>query len=80
MYFSTGNEGAFSTTPASCLVRVSENAHVQIIRRFERKSSFNQFSYWDFAQKRAVVGFIKIQNDTTANLIDTYVSQQEEVV
>jgi hypothetical protein len=35
------------------------------------KISIDQFSYWDFAQKRAIVDFYKIQNDKlTANLID----------
>jgi Fe-S cluster assembly protein SufD len=80
MYFSTGNEAALLVQPRN-LVIVGENAHVQIIDviRFERKSSFNQFSYRDFCSKRAIVDFIKFKTIHLPLAIDnTYVSQQEE--
>ena len=82
MYFSTGNEAALLVQPRN-LVIVGENAHVQII---ERHQSLNENPVLTnsvteiFAQKRAIVDYYKIQNDTLeANLIDnTYVSQQKE--
>lgn len=82
MYFSTGNEAALMTQPRN-LVIVGENSHVQII---ERHQSLNDNPVLTnsvteiFAQKRAIVDYYKIQNDTLeANLIDnTYVSQQKE--
>ncbi|MDP3680682.1 MAG: Fe-S cluster assembly protein SufD [Flavobacterium sp.] len=82
MYFSTGNEAALLVQPRN-LVIVGENSHVQII---ERHQSLNENPVLTnsvteiFAQKRAIVDYYKIQNDTLeANLIDnTYVSQQKE--
>jgi len=82
MYFSTGNEAALLVQPRN-LVIVGENSHVQII---ERHQSLNENPVLTnsvteiFAQKRAIVDFYKIQNDTLeANLIDnTYVSQKQE--
>ena len=82
MYFSTGNEAALLVQPRN-LVIVGENSHVQII---ERHQSLNENLVLTnsvteiFAQKRAIVDYYKIQNDTLdANLIDnTYVSQQKE--
>ncbi|TDE31602.1 MULTISPECIES: Fe-S cluster assembly protein SufD [Flavobacterium] len=82
MYFSTGNEVALMVQPRN-LVIVGENSHVQII---ERHQSLNENPVLTnsvteiFAQKRAIVDYYKIQNDTLeANLIDnTYVSQQKE--
>jgi Fe-S cluster assembly protein SufD len=82
MYFSTGNEAALLVQPRN-LVVVGENSHVQII---ERHQSLNENPVLTnsvteiFAQKRAIVDYYKIQNDTLeANLIDnTYVSQQKE--
>jgi Fe-S cluster assembly protein SufD len=82
MYFSTGNEAALLVQPRNLIV-VGENAHVQII---ERHQSLNENPVLTnsvteiFAQKRAIIDYYKIQNDTLdANLIDnTYVSQQQE--
>ncbi|MDI6048455.1 Fe-S cluster assembly protein SufD [Flavobacterium sp. XS2P24] len=82
MYFSTGNEASLLVQPRN-LVIVGENSHVQII---ERHQSLNENPVLTnsvteiFAQKRAIVDYYKIQNDTLeANLIDnTYVSQQKE--
>jgi Fe-S cluster assembly protein SufD len=82
MYFSTGNEAALMVQPRN-LVVVDENSHVQII---ERHQSLNENPVLTnsvteiFAQKRAIVDYYKIQNDTLeANLIDnTFVSQQKE--
>ncbi|MDI5894034.1 Fe-S cluster assembly protein SufD [Flavobacterium algoritolerans] len=82
MYFSTGNEAALLVQPRN-LVIVGENSHVQII---ERHQSLNENPVLTnsvteiFAQKRAIVDYYKIQNDTLeANLIDnTFVSQQKE--
>ena len=82
MYFSTGNESALLIQPRNLIV-VGENAHVQII---ERHQSLNENPVLTnsvseiFAEKRAIVDYYKIQNDTLeANLIDnTFVSQQQE--
>ena len=82
MYFSTGNESALLVQPRNLIV-VNENAHVQII---ERHQSLNENPVLTnsvteiFAEKRAVVDYYKIQNDTLeANLIDnTFISQQQE--
>ncbi|MBG6110949.1 Fe-S cluster assembly protein SufD [Flavobacterium sp. CG_9.10] len=82
MYFSTGSEAALMVQPRN-LVIVGENSHVQII---ERHQSLNENPVLTnsvteiFAQKRAIVDYYKIQNDTLeANLIDnTYVSQKQE--
>jgi Fe-S cluster assembly protein SufD len=82
MYFSTGNESALMVQPRN-LVVVGENSHAQII---ERHQSFTENPVLTnsvteiFAQKRAIVDYYKIQNDTLeANLIDnTYVSQKQE--
>ncbi|CAM3949470.1 Fe-S cluster assembly protein SufD [Flavobacterium weaverense] len=82
MYFSTGNQAALLVQPRN-LVIVGENSHVQII---ERHQSLNENPVLTnsvteiFAEKRAIVDYYKIQNDTLeANLIDnTFVSQQQE--
>ena len=82
MYFSTGNESALLIQPRNLIV-VGENANVQII---ERHQSLNENPVLTnsvseiFAEKRAIVDYYKIQNDTLeANLIDnTFVSQQQE--
>ena len=84
IYFSTGSETALMVQPRN-LVIVGENAHVQII---ERHQSLNENPGLTnsvteiFAQKRAIVDYYKIQNDTLeANLIDnTYVSQKQESI
>jgi Fe-S cluster assembly protein SufD len=82
MYFSTGNEAALLVQPRN-LVIVGENSHVQIIERHQSLTEnpvLTNSVTEIFAQKRAIVDYYKIQNDTLeANLIDnTYVSQQEE--
>lgn len=84
IYFSTGSETALMVQPRN-LVIVGENAHVQII---ERHQSLNENPGLTnsvteiFAQKRAIVDYYKIQNDTLeANLIDnTFVSQKQESI
>ena len=84
IYFSTGSEAALMVQPRN-LVIVGENAHVQII---ERHQSLNENPGLTnsvteiFAQKRAIIDYYKIQNDTLeANLIDnTYVSQKQESI
>ena len=84
IYFSTGSETALMLQPRN-LVIVGENAHVQII---ERHQSLNENpgitnSVTEiFAQKRAIIDYYKIQNDTLeANLIDnTFVSQKQESI
>ena len=84
IYFSTGSEAALMVQPRN-LVIVGENAHVQII---ERHQSLNENPGLTnsvteiFAQKRAIVDYYKIQNDTLeANLIDnTFVSQKQESI
>ncbi|RKS99467.1 Fe-S cluster assembly protein SufD [Flavobacterium sp. 123] len=82
MYFSTGTEAALLVQPRN-LVIVGENSHVQIIERHQclNDNAVLTNSVTEiFAQKRAIVDFYKIQNDSLeANLIDnTYVSQKQE--
>ncbi|MGO4817049.1 Fe-S cluster assembly protein SufD [Flavobacterium sp. W22_SRS_FP1] len=82
MYFSTGNESALMVQPRN-LVVVGENSHVQIIERHQSLTEnpvLTNSVTEIFAQKRAIVDYYKIQNDTLeANLIDnTYVSQKQE--
>ncbi|MFT7334195.1 MAG: Fe-S cluster assembly protein SufD [Porticoccaceae bacterium] len=82
MYFSTGNESALMVQPRN-LVVVGENSHAQIIERHQSLTEnpvLTNSVTEIFAQKRAIVDYYKIQNDTLeANLIDnTYVSQKQE--
>ncbi|MDD2821514.1 MAG: Fe-S cluster assembly protein SufD [Flavobacterium sp.] len=82
MYFSTGSEAALLVQPRN-LVIVGENSHVQIIERHQclNENAVLTNSVTEiFAQKRAIVDYYKIQNDSLeANLIDnTYVSQKQE--
>jgi len=82
MYFSTGNEAALLVQPRN-LVIVGENSHVQIIERHQSLTEnpvLTNSVTEIYAQKRAIVDYYKIQNDTLeANLIDnTYVSQKQE--
>ena len=82
MYFSTGSEAALLVQPRNLII-VGENSNVQIV---ERHQSLNENPVLTnsvteiFAEKRAIVDYYKIQNDTLeANLIDnTFVSQQQE--
>ncbi|MFV8269133.1 Fe-S cluster assembly protein SufD [Flavobacterium sp. GT2N3] len=82
MYFSTGNDAALLVQPRN-LVIVGENSHVQIIERHQsltENAVLTNSVTEIYAQKRAIVDYYKIQNDTLeANLIDnTYVSQKQE--
>lgn len=82
MYFSTGNEAALMVQPRN-LVIIGENSHAQIIERHQSLTEnpvLTNSVTEIFAQKRAIVDYYKIQNDTLeANLIDnTYVSQKQE--
>lgn len=84
MYFSTGSEPALMVQPRN-LVVVGENAHVQIIERHQSLGSnpvLTNSVTEIFANKRAIVDYYKIQNDTDqASLIDnTYISQQQESI
>ena len=84
IYFSTGVEDALMVQPRN-LVIVGENAHVQIIERHQSLNSnpvLTNSVTEIFAQKRAIVDYYKIQNDTlTANLIDnTYISQKDQSI
>jgi len=82
IYFATGNEAAVMMQPRNLIV-VGENAHVQIIERHQSLSDnavFTNSVTEIFAEKRAVVDYYKIQNDTaSASLIDnTYISQERD--
>jgi len=84
IYFSTGSEAALMLQPRN-LVIVGENAHVQIIERHQslnENPSLTNSVTEIFAQKRAIIDYYKIQNDTLeANLIDnTFVSQKQESI
>ncbi|MFH6770909.1 Fe-S cluster assembly protein SufD [Gaetbulibacter aestuarii] len=84
LHFSTGNESAIMLQPRNLIV-VDENSHVQII---ERHQSLNNNPVLTnsvteiFANKRAIVDYYKIQNDTqNASLIDnTFIKQKQESV
>ncbi|NRA91620.1 MAG: Fe-S cluster assembly protein SufD, partial [Psychroserpens sp.] len=82
IHFSTGNESAIMLQPRN-LVVVDENSHVQIIERHQSLTE-NQVltnSVTEiFANKRAIVDYYKIQNDTqSASLVDhTFVKQKRE--
>jgi len=84
IYFSTGSEKEVMLQPRN-LVIVGENSHVQIIERHQNLSdevTFTNTVTEIFANKRAVVDYYKIQNDTkNSSLIDsTYVSQKMQSV
>ncbi|MFH4966748.1 Fe-S cluster assembly protein SufD [Gaetbulibacter sp. M240] len=84
VHFSTGNESAIMLQPRNLIV-VDENSHVQII---ERHQSLNNNPVLTnsvteiFTNKRAIVDYYKIQNDTqNASLIDnTFIKQEQESV
>ena len=84
IHFSTGNESAIMLQPRNLIV-VDENSHVQII---ERHQSLNNNPVLTnsvteiFTNKRAIVDYYKIQNDTqNASLIDnTFIKQEQESV
>ncbi|WP_400075525.1 Fe-S cluster assembly protein SufD [Winogradskyella sp. R77965] len=82
IHFSTGNEAALMLQPRN-LVVVDENSHVQIIERHQSLTDnpvLTNSVTEIFANKRAIVDYYKIQNDSeNASLIDnTYVSQKQE--
>ena len=84
VHFSTGNESAIMLQPRNLIV-ADENSHVQII---ERHQSLNNNPVLTnsvteiFTNKRAIVDYYKIQNDTqNASLIDnTFIKQEQESV
>ena len=82
--FSTGNESALLVQPRNLIV-VGENSHVQIIERHQSLTDHPVLTNSVteiFAEKRAIVDYYKIQNDTTtASLIDnTFIDQKQESV
>jgi len=84
IYFSTGSEKEVLLQPRN-LVIVGENSHVQIIERHQNLSDETTLTNAVteiFVNKRAVVDYYKIQNDTkNSSLIDsTYVSQKMQSV
>lgn len=84
IYFSSGNEAAMFLQPRN-LVVADENAHVQVIERHQSLSGnaiLTNAVTEIFADKRAMVDYYKIQNDTlSASLVDsTYIIQQRESI
>ncbi|MGY5850696.1 Fe-S cluster assembly protein SufD [Salegentibacter sp. F14] len=80
--FSTGKESAMLLQPRNLIV-VDENSHVQIIERHQSltdKPVLTNAVTEIFADKRAIVDYYKIQNDSaSASLIDnTFIEQQSE--
>ena len=84
LYFSTGNESKLMLNPRNLII-VGENSHVQIYERHQSLSKntvlTNAVSEL-FVQKRAIIHYDKVQNDTlNASLIDsTYVQQKESSI
>ncbi|MDP5157452.1 MAG: Fe-S cluster assembly protein SufD [Flaviramulus sp.] len=84
IYFSTGNESANMLQPRNLIV-VDENSHVQIIERHQSLNSnpvLTNSVTEIFTNKRAIVDYYKIQNDSlNASLIDnTFIQQKQESV
>ena len=84
LYFSTGNESATMLQPRNLIV-VDENSHVQIIERHQsltENTVLTNSVTEIFTNKRAIVDYYKIQNDTlNATLIDnTFIKQKQESV
>ncbi|MFD0834522.1 Fe-S cluster assembly protein SufD [Mariniflexile aquimaris] len=84
LYFSTGNESATMLQPRNLIV-VDENSHVQIIERHQsltENTVLTNSVTEVFTNKRAIVDYYKIQNDTlNATLIDnTFIKQKQESV
>lgn len=82
IHFATGTESALMLQPRNLIV-VGENAHVQIIERHQSLTDnpvLTNSVTEIFANKKAIVDYYKIQNDTlSASLIDnTYISQQRD--
>jgi len=84
LHFSTGNESALMLQPRNLII-VDENSHVQIIERHHSLTShpiLTNSVTEIFTNKRAIVDYYKIQNDTqNASLIDnTFISQKQESI
>lgn len=84
IHFSTGNESALMLQPRNLIV-VDENSHVQIIERHQSLTEnpvLTNTVTEIFANKRAIVDYYKVQNDTqNASLIDnTFINQKRESV
>ena len=84
IYFSTGNEATMFIQPRNLIV-ADENSQVQIIERHQSLSSnavFTNAVTEIFANKRSMVDYYKIQNDTAeASLVDsTFIIQQRETI
>ncbi|MGE5943018.1 MAG: Fe-S cluster assembly protein SufD [Flavobacteriales bacterium] len=84
IHFSTGNESAVMLQPRNLIV-VDENSHVQIIERHQSLTDnavLTNSVTEIFANKRAIIDYYKIQNDTlNASLIDnTFINQKRESV
>ena len=84
IHFSTGNEAATLLQPRNLIV-VDENSHVQIIERHQSLSNnptLTNSVTEIFTNKRAIVDYYKIQNDTSnASLIDnTFINQKQESI
>jgi Fe-S cluster assembly protein SufD len=82
VYLSTGNDSKLLVQPRNLII-VEENAQVQIIERHQSLSDNEVLTNnvtEIYADKRAIVDYYKIQNDTDkASLIDnTYISQERE--
>ncbi|MEE9349766.1 MAG: Fe-S cluster assembly protein SufD [Flavobacteriaceae bacterium] len=84
LYFSTKNEDELLLQPRN-LVVVDENSHVQIIERHQSLSHqpiLTNAVTEIFANKRAIIDYYKVQNDTeNASLIDqTYIQQKDNSI
>lgn len=84
LYLTTGNDVEILSQPRN-LVIVDENAYVQIVEKHQSLTSLNTLTNAVteiFANKRAIVEWYKVQNDTAnASLIDsTYIRQDKESV
>lgn len=84
IHFSTGNESAILLQPRNLIV-IDENSHVQIIERHQSLTNnavLTNSVTEIFTNKRAIVDYYKIQNDTlNASLIDnTFIKQKQESV
>lgn len=84
IYFSTGNDASVLLQPRNLII-VGENAHVQIIERHQSlhgNPAMTNAVTEIFAQKRAIVDYYKIQNDSAqSTLIDnTYIAQKQESI
>jgi len=84
LYLTTGNDAEILSQPRN-LVIVDENAYVQIVEKHQNLTSQNALTNVVteiFANKRAIVEWYKVQNDTSiASMIDTtYIRQDKESV